>query len=256
VNQGCTGIEIALAQTFIVSGDPEAEVLKSLYSIQNPDLMQGTIHGDSLFLSLILTESGTSEIIVRGEYEGEVEYCSFTVTVSALTADDALNQAIACFQSTDYQAAANYFSIVISKDSPQSLSDGYMGLGFCQMRQQMAAVAYQSFSTSRTIDDSNLHALAGLSLLEYAYTKNYREAIRNGQEILSIQPGYIFKYDESLDFHDILINIALSQYSLQLFEDCLKSIQEIEPAFILDPSDPEFQTKLLIKLEALVKQYC
>lgn len=255
VLQGCPEIVLMLADVFIVTGLPEAEVMKSLYSIQNPDLLQGTIHGDSLYLILAITEAGASQVILRGEYEGEVEYSSFTITVSALEADEALNQAVAHFQKGEYQAAADLFSIVISKESPQLKADAHMGLGFCQMRLQKIEDAYQSFSTSKALDNTNLHAKAGLCLLEYAYTKNYEEAIHCGQEIISSQPAYIFKYDESLDFHDILITVALSQYSLQLFTDCLQTIQQIEPAFSLDPDDNQFQTKLLQKLSALVKQY-
>jgi tetratricopeptide (TPR) repeat protein len=255
VIQGCSGIIINISKAFIVSGNPDADILKSLYAIQDPALVAGAIYGDSLNLSLTLTKFGTSEIIVRGEYEGEVEYCSFTITVSEISADDALNQAIAYFQAADYQSAASLFTIVIGKDNHSFHTDGYMGLGFCQMRQQQPYEAYRSFQTSLSLFSGNPHALAGLSLLEYAYTKNYTEAIRYGREILTSQPNYIFKCDDSLDFHDILLNIALSQYSLQLFEDCLATVKELEPAFALVPTDPEFQTKLFQKLADLVDSY-
>ena len=102
----------------------------SIDTLDNQELLQGIILGDILYITINITGSGSSEIVVCGEYEGDVEYSSFTLTVTELSADDALGHVVASFQADDYVLAANYFTLVISKNLTQYNSDAYMGLGF------------------------------------------------------------------------------------------------------------------------------
>ena len=114
---------------------------------------------------------------------------------------------------------------------------------------------YSAFELSLSFDSENKDARAGISLLEYAWKKNYSEAIRQGKEALKLDPQYIFKYDNNLDRHDILLNIALSQYSSQLYVDCLDTVKELDTAYDLEITDTEFDVKLLQKLQELVEMY-
>jgi hypothetical protein len=246
---------INIKNVFRVYNADNAIITTSLYSNQNTALVSTNVMGDTLYLSVNIGQMGSSEITLRAEFGRQVVYDSFVFTVDETTVSAAMNDAIQLFQNSDYESAANYFKVVISKNTAQYQSDAYMGLGFSQMRNDNAPDAYLSLQSSISENGSNSDTKAGLSLMEYAYTKNYSEAIRIGQEILTTNSSFIFRYDSNLDFNDILVNIALSQYSSLLYDDCLFTIQQIDPAFILSVSDPDYKTKMYQKLQELITLY-
>ena len=255
VNEGEITHNINIANVFRVYGADNVVLLKSIYSNQNTALVSSYIMGDTLHLAANIGQTGSSEITLRAEWGQQVVYDAFVITINELTVSDAMNNAILHFQNSEYEAAENHFRVVISKNSSQYQSDAYLGLGFSQMRNDNAPSAYLSLQSSISENASNNDAKAGLSLMEYSYTKNYSEAIRYGQEVLSANSNFIFRYDANLDYHDVMLNIALSQYAVQFFDDCLISIQQLDPGFTLVPSDPNYKTKLYQKLQELILIY-
>ena len=255
VDEGEVTNNINIANVFKVYGADNATFTTSIYSNQNTALVSSVLMGDTLYLTVNIGQTGSSEITLRAEFGTQVVYEAFVFTVNDVSANDAMNTAIQLFQTSDYLPAENYFLVVISKNSAQFISDAYMGLGFSQMRNDNAPGAYLSLQSSISENASNNDSKAGLSLLEYAYIKNYLEAIRYAQEVLTNNNNFIFRYDSNLDYHDILLNIALCQYSSLLNDDCLSTIQQLDPAFTLSPTDPDYKTKLYQKLQELILMY-
>ncbi len=255
VAEGVVTTIVDVSNVFEVIGSKQAQVLKAVQSIQRTDLVSGIIADNNLKLTAKIGASGSSEIVIRGEWGGYVAYESFIFSVNAIQAATALNSAIAHFQAGDYPAAENYFRIVLSKNNEDLKPEAYMGLGFSQMRNDNPSDAYQSLQFSLTLQSGYEDALAGLSLLEYATKQNYVAAISYGEAVLASNNNYIFSYDDNLDKYDLLVNIALSQYMLQLWEDCIDTIRKIDPAFNLDTMQDQFKTKIFQKLEELVLAY-
>jgi len=255
LEEGIIEQAIDLSKTFKVYGDDNAEIITSIYSNQNTALVQSQIMGDTLYLTINIGQIGSSEITLRAEWANQVKYESFVLTVNDVTTNEASNTAIQYFQNGDYANAEIYFQVVISKNDVQFLSDAYMGLGFSQMRNSKAPESYLSLQSSISENNANYDAKAGLSLLEYSYTNNYSEAIRYSNEVLISNNNFMFRYDSNLDYHDMLVNKALSQYASQLFDDCLLTIQQLDSSFILLSTDPDYKTKLYQKLQELVGLY-
>jgi len=252
VEEGRVTTTIDISSVFEVVGTKQAQVLKAVQSIQNTNLVTAIIADNILTLTAKIGISGSSEVVIRGEWGGYVAYETFIFSVNAIQAGTALNMAISHFQDADYANAENYFRIVLSKSNEDLKPEAYMGLGFSQMRNNNAFDAYQSFQSSLTLRSDNNDALAGMSLLEYATKQNYPAAISYGQSVLASNDNYIFSYDTSINKFDLLVNIALSQYMLQLWEDCINTIRDIDPAYNMDTQQDEFRTKLFQKLEELV----
>ena len=255
VEEGVVTTKVDVSNVFEVAGTKQAQVLKAVQSIQRTDLVSGIIADNILTLTAEIGASGSSEIVIRGEWGGYVAYESFIFSVNAIQPATALNSAIANFQAADYSAAENYFRIVLSKNNEDLKMEAYMGLGFSQMRNNNAFDAYQSLQSSLTLQPDYDDARAGLSLLEYAAKQNYAAAISYGQAVLASNSNYIFSYDDNLDKYDLLVNIALSQYMLQLWQDCIDTIRKIDPVFNPDTMQDQFKTKIFQKLEELVLAY-
>lgn len=255
LDEGVMEATVDLSNVFTVSGNSSARVIISLQSIQNPDLVSGTVADNILTLETHIGFTGASEVEIRGEWSGYVAYETFILKVNPIQSDEALNSAVSYFQQGDYLNAENFFLIVISKPNEDLKPEAYMGLGFSQMRNDDAFSAYQTLQDGLNISPDNIDIQAGLSLLEYATRQNYQAAITYARSVLAAAPDYIFSYDTSLDKNDLLVNIALSQYLLQQWEDCIATIRDLDPAYNLDTSQNEFRTKIFQKLEELLKTY-
>jgi len=255
VDEGVIETEIDITDVFKVQGDANAQIVKSIYDVQNSALVSAKLDGNTLTITVHIGEAGSSQITLRAEWAGKLIYESFIFKVNAITASTALNRAIQHFQSGEYQQAEDNFLVLISKNNIQYQADAYMGLGFSQMRNDNAPDGYISMQTSITLNAANIDARAGMSLLEYAYAQNYASAIQYGQEVLSANSDFVFRYDSNLDKNDMLVNIALSQYALQLWSECLATVNLLDPAYNLDLNDPDYKTKLFQKLEELVLLY-
>jgi len=255
LDEGVMQATVDLSNVFSVSGNNNARVIVSLQSIQSPDLVSGAVADNILTLEPHIGFTGASEVEIRGEWSGYVAYETFIFKVNAIQPDAALNSAVSYFQQGDYRNAENFFRIVISKPNEDLKPEAYMGLGFSQMRNDDAFGAYQTFQEGLTISPDDIDIQAGLSLLEYATRQNYLAAITYAQSVLTAAPDYIFSYDTSLDKNDLLVNIALSQYMLQQWDDCIATIKDLDPAYDMDTGQNEFRTKIFQKLEELLKIY-
>jgi len=255
IQEGISQYMIDISGVFSVYSNSNAFILKSIQSVQNENLVTAEINGEMLELTIHTGQTGSTEITLRAEYASTVVYESFMLTVTPVSANTAMNEAIQHFQNAEYSDAETMFLVVISKNNSQLQSDAYMGLGFSQMRLDRADEAYQALQASLNENLNNYDAQAGLSLLEYAFRRNYSEAIRIGQQLLVSSPEFVFRYDTSLDKNDIRLNIALSQFAALLFNDCLATVQILDPSYVLSPNDPDFQSKLSAKLEELINLY-
>ena len=264
LDEGATRVEVDLSGAFAVLNTKtgnyqDRDINKSIALNSNTALLSATIDQDNLILDIEIGQTGSAAITILARVPSlEIEDTGIlTVTVSAIAVTEAVNIAIQNFQSGNYEEAEIYFLVAISKNAGGLQSEAYMGLGFSRMRLGKAEVdyGYVALQTSLALDPANLHAKGGLSLLEYSVKQNYMEAIRYGDELLTADGNWIFKYDTSLDKNDIMVNIALSQFSAQLFDDCLATILLLDPVFGAQSSDSDFQAQLLQKLALLIGLY-
>ncbi|KAA3611042.1 MAG: hypothetical protein D8M58_13760 [Calditrichaeota bacterium] len=246
-----------LDDVYTIKNDPNVLPENEVYGNTNPTLLQAVIENRILTLTLNPGQTGSTQITIRNRSGAVFRDDVFTVSISSIAASEAMNRAVNYFQSDDYALAESHFRLVIAKNATASLSDAYMGLGFSRMRlgDEQNEYGYNDLKTSRGLNPSNVDAIAGLSLLEYAIMENYNNAIDYGRETLNKSTDFIFRYDSGIDKNDILLNIALSQYAAKLFDDCLVTIQLLDATYSADPSSENYKTELFEKLQELVDLY-
>lgn len=246
-----------LDDIYTVKDEPNVLPENEVYANSNPNLLQAVIANRILTLTIITGQTGTAQITIRNRSGSVYRDDIFSVSITAIAATEAMTRAVNYFQSAKYELAESHFQLVIVKNVTTLLSDAYMGLGFSRMRLDRLEndYGYNDLKTSRGLNPSNVDAIAGLSLLEYAIMENYFRAIDYGRETLNKAADFIFRYDNELDKNDIRLNIALSQYAAKLFNDCLVTIQLLDPTYNTDSSADDFKTVLFEKLQELVELY-
>jgi len=257
IDEGISVYTVDLDETFKVENEPGRVITHTLESNSNSTLAATEINGLQLVLKVNLGQTGSSTIKLRSKTDQVYKITEFDLVVNAITSVVSMERAETYFKSADYDLALSHFALVVQKKDSALLSDAYMGMGYSLMRlnDESNDYGYGSFELSLSYNKGNNNARAGLSLLEYVRKQNFNEAIRQGQITLENNPDFVFKYDSSLDKNDILLNIALSQYSALLYDNCLETVKKLDPAYDLEASDTEFEVKLLQKLEELISLY-
>ena len=164
-------------------------------------------------------------------------------------------------KSGDYSAAIAAFQESLNTATkPEHISAAHTGIGFSQMRIASsnssglndAYTSVQNALAQSTNSDVSNQAKSIKTLLDYAYKKNYQEAIRLGNEIMTSEPNFEFKLDAKLNIKDVVIHKALSEYATKQFEACLASIRFIDPNY---PNPQKLEDDLRKKLEELVSEH-
>ena len=164
-----------LDDIYTVKDEPNVLPENEVYANSNPNLLQAVIANRILTLTIITGQTGTAQITIRNRSGSVYRDDIFSVSITAIAATEAMTRAVNYFQSAKYELAESHFQLVIVKNVTTLLSDAYMGLGFSRMRLDRLEndYGYNDLKTSRGLNPSNVDAIAGLSLLEYAIMENY-----------------------------------------------------------------------------------
>ncbi len=255
IEEGIAVHSVNLQETFTIEGQDNRILQHSVIANSNPSLVSTEVDGDRLLLKIRLGLTGDATLTLRSSSPTVFKETTFTLTVTPVEAATALNRARSFFRDGDYETARGYFTLVTRKGSTLLYAEAYMGSGFSKMRLSGDDLGYGDLIRSLAFDNNNNDALAGLSLLEYAQKQNYAEAIRHGERLLSRDAQFRFSLDSTLDKDDIRLNIALSQFALGRYEECLSSILRLNPAFGARAGDNDFTDALLQELNRLTRIY-
>ncbi len=255
IEEGLQSYGINLRETFKVSGQENRVLQHSITANSNPSLVTAQVDGDLLLLTIQLGLTGSARLTLRSESPSVFRETDFSLTVTPLGAETAMERARAFFREGDYETSRGYFLLVTRKSNSALYAEAFMGSGFSKMRLEGDDPGYGDLIQSLAFDNGQADARAGLSLLEYAQKKNYGEAIRLGKRVLAANPDYRFSLDPALDKNDLRLNIALSQFALGRYEECLASIILLNPDFDARAGDEDFTDRLLRELNRLALLY-
>ncbi len=255
IEEGIAVHAVNLREAFTIQGQDNRVLRHSVIANSNPSLVSTTVDGDRLLLIIRLGLTGSAALTLRSSSETVFRETSFTLTVTPLEAAAALERGRSRFRDGDYETARGYFTLVTRKDDAALYAEAYVGSGFSRMRLNGEDPGYGDLIRALAFDSNNRDALAGLSLLEYAQKQNYDEAIRLGERLLARDAQYRFSLDSTLNKDDVRLNIALSQFALGRYEECLASILLLNPAFTARPGDAGFADALLQELNRLTRLY-
>jgi hypothetical protein len=136
------------------------------------------------------------------------------------------------YEEHNYMDAREWFGDAIKKDT--LYNDSYNGMGWTMghLRQADSSVYY--FEKFLAMDTSFLNILdfyAGLSFAYNALGKN-SEARTNcniffGKQNLILNPGWEFSHNKKINYLDVRLIQAVSEFRLGFFENCQESINQI-----------------------------
>lgn len=155
------------------------------------------------------------------------------------------------FGAGDYPGAYAEFSSLVSTEG----SGAYVGLGWTAMKMDSLAASDTYFGLAS--GDSLLEGFAGWSILAWL----------QGQHVLCIDraeyvfrnaggySAYVFPYDPTITYQDLLLHEAFSYYHVLNFSECINTIQKMDPSFSVALNNPQLQNILLAKLQSLTQEY-
>ncbi|MBL7995785.1 hypothetical protein JNM05_10480 [bacterium] len=178
---------------------------------------------------------------------------SAVVLAQILSCDNAnpLEAGWSKFGAGDYPGAYAEFSSLVSTEG----SGAYVGLGWTVMKMDSLPQADVYFGLAS--GDSLLEGFAGWSILAWL----------QGQHVLCIDraeyvfrnaggySAYVFPYDPTITYQDLLLHEAFSYYHILNFSACINTIQRMDPSFSLALNNPQLQDILLAKLQSLTQAY-
>jgi tetratricopeptide (TPR) repeat protein len=136
------------------------------------------------------------------------------------------------YEERNYMDAREWFGDAIKKDT--LYNDSYNGMGWTMghLRQADSSVYYfEKFLAMDTSFSNILDFYAGLSFAYNALGKN-SEARTNcniffGKQNLILDPGWEFSHNKKINYLDVRLIQAVSEFRLGFFENCQESINQI-----------------------------
>jgi len=136
------------------------------------------------------------------------------------------------YEERNYLDAREWFGNAIKKDT--LYNDSYNGMGWTMghLRQADSSVYYfEKFLTIDTTFSNILDFYAGLSFAYSALGKN-AEARTNcniffGKQNPILDPNWVFSHNKKINYLDVRLILALSEFRLGYFENCHESINQI-----------------------------
>ncbi len=155
------------------------------------------------------------------------------------------------FAEGDYPGAHAEFSSLVGSEG----AGAYVGLGWTTMKMDSLPEADNYFALAAA--DSLPEGFAGWSILAWLQG-NHTACIDRAEFVFRVVGGYdtyVFPYDPSITYQDLLLHEAYSYYYQQDFFNCVNCIQMIDPSFAVAMNDPTLQAKLLDELQKLMDTY-
>ena len=136
------------------------------------------------------------------------------------------------YEERNFLDAREWFGDAIKKDS--LYDDSYNGMGWTMGHLRQADSSVHYFEKFLAIDTSFLNIMdfyAGLSFAYNALGKN-EEARTNcniffGKQNPILDPNWVFSHNKKINYLDVRLILAVSEFRLAFFENCQESINKI-----------------------------
>ncbi|MDM7913902.1 MAG: tetratricopeptide repeat protein [Candidatus Eisenbacteria bacterium] len=127
------------------------------------------------------------------------------------------------------------------------VSEGYLGVGWCQIETDSLAEAIASLDIARSLDDSPeawiglAIAASGLGIDSLAFEAAMRVD----------DPAFIFAGDEDVAYPDAVYIAALAAFHMQRYQECYDLLLSFDPAIEIDLTAYDFRERLFEELMRL-----
>lgn len=170
-----------------------------------------------------------------------------------VTADDLVQQGWSNFENLDYTASLNDFEAAIDLDDCHS--DAHNGAGWSAGKiHGKLKRACDYFAISFSLDTTRYDALGGWVFAVYQQG-DWEAAIRKGDSLLYRRQVWQFHHEQTIDFNDIRLVMAVSYFNLGEFEQSLRNVQMLNSSFEADMNTPIGRRELRDEIERLRKIY-
>jgi Tfp pilus assembly protein PilF len=169
-----------------------------------------------------------------------------------ISSDEEYNQIINAgwnaFKIKNFDAARAKFGEALYRDSSKIM--GYVGLGWCFMKQDSMQFALLIFQRGAINQNVTASLLAG-----YAFSLNavklYFHSNERVDQALLLDPTWVFAYDSTLDRKDLTLLKAENFFQLGDFPNSLAQVKILNPLFNANVSTVLGQASLAIEIERL-----
>ena len=150
------------------------------------------------------------------------------------TAGELINSGWIYFETGEYLNAIDDFNSALTKDA--SASEAYSGIGWSRIRLDMIDDARASFLTALDGNYAGKELLAGLAAISLA-NEEYAAAIGYAESILNIDPDWIFEHDNTVDYKDVWLVVAIAYFHEGDFIEVEAAILKIDSSYSIDEND-------------------
>jgi Tfp pilus assembly protein PilF len=162
--------------------------------------------------------------------------------------NEIINAGWSAFKIKDYNAARAKFGEALYRDS--SKIAGYVGLGWCFMKQDSMLFALLIYERGAINQNVNASLLSG-----YAFSLNAAKQYSNSNErvdqAILLEPDWVFTYDSTLNVRDLTLLKAENYFQLGDFSNSLAQVKILNPLFNADINTVQGQAALAIEIERL-----
>lgn len=167
--------------------------------------------------------------------------------------DDFVEYGWTLYAERKFDSALAHFLEGLEMD-PQYI-DAYNGAGWCYIefnKPDTAIIFFDNGLNRITIDSSQVRfeMLAGIAL-SYHVTGDYVRAISRGEELIEFRPVFEFSHNWRIDYAEITLMLAASNYAIGDFADALAWVQDLDEDFVVDVTTNEGRAELIKKIETL-----
>ena len=167
--------------------------------------------------------------------------------------DDFVEYGWTLYAERDFRGAHEQFQEGLAIDS--LYIDGYNGSGWCyvEFNEPDSALAFFREGLIYNNEDSSqvqYELLAGFAL-SYHAIGDFEQAIIQGTKLYNYKPIFEFSHNWQIDYVDIVIMLAASNYAEGDFAAALTWVQELDEAFTADITTNEGRAELIKKIELL-----
>ena len=138
------------------------------------------------------------------------------------------------FESEDYSAAVGDFNLALDEDS--TALEAYSGIGWSQIRLDQIDSAQINFIVALDRNYAGKEILAGLAAISLA-NEEYTIAIVHAKSILSTDADWVFEHDNSIDYNDLWLIVAIAYFHEGDFTEMEAAILNIDSTYSIDEND-------------------
>lgn len=255
--KGIESHSIDLNNLFLFEGTADNNVVITIDSAVNNNLLNATISNNTLLITFKKDSTGFSRIVLKASKTDSEKEIGFKISITDIVSEENIINATNLYKLASYESAKTLFEEIIALNDSRYLASAYLGLGFTELKLGDLERSFSLFEYGSTAFQSSdeYHGFkAGLSFLNFSYKKNYASAIQLGLEVLLNNSTFELELDSSIDYLDVRLNVALSQFALKEFIPCYDSIRELDSSFQMSSSDEKFIYKLDQKLQTLISE--